>query len=292
MQILRAKAMGFCFGVRDALDATGAIERPETVTILGELVHNDQVLHQLNLRGFRAVSEAARDDLPGTPGVLITAHGLSDRRRNALLQAGKSLHDTTCPLVRNVHRAAQKLASEDHHVIVIGRAGHVEVLGIIEDLTSASVFSRPEDVVATGFHKLGVISQSTTSPPIAEAVRRRIAELHPAAEIRWIDTICQPTKDRQAAVRELLPRIDKLVVVGGANSNNSRALAELARSHDVPAFRVETARELRQDWFDSDDIIGLTAGTSTPDSVIDAVAEMLELWSRSVPPISQESRPC
>jgi 4-hydroxy-3-methylbut-2-enyl diphosphate reductase len=283
MKILRAKVLGFCFGVRDALQLAAQIERPSDVTILGELVHNEQILHQLQLRGFRSVPEDNRNDAPNTPGVLITAHGVSDLRRHELLAAGKNLYDTTCPLVRNVHRAAQRLAAEGRHVILIGKPGHVEVLGIIEDLPHASVFARPDDVVFVGATKLGVISQSTTSPAVALAVRERIAELHPDADIRWIDTICQPTKDRQDAVRELLPHIDALVVVGGAHSNNTRALADLARRHGVPVFTVQSADDLRAEWFGADDAVGLTAGTSTPDDAIDAVAAALERIARSLP---------
>ncbi len=288
MKILQAKVMGFCFGVRDALTLTESLPRPEQVTILGELVHNEQVLVQLRGRGFRSLPETRRNEIPDSSDVLITAHGLSDARRGQLLSAGKTLHDTTCPLVRNVHRAAQRLAQEGRHVIVIGKPQHVEVLGIIEDLPSCSVFSRLDDVVPTGHTKLGVISQSTTSPAVAVEVRRRIVKVHPDADIRWIDTICQPTKDRQRAVLDLLPIIDVLVVVGGAHSNNSRALGELARSRGVTVFHVQSAEELRPEWFQPDDCVGLTAGTSTPDVVIDAVAEVLTRWAASFPLVSQE----
>lgn len=281
MKVLRAKVLGFCFGVRDALAETDRIDRPEQVTILGELVHNDQVLHQLHARGFRSVPETLRDEIPASSDVLITAHGISDVRRAGLLAAGKTLHDTTCPLVRNVHRAAQRLAAEGRHVMVIGRPQHVEVLGIVEDLPSYSVFARPEDVVPTNHQSLGVISQSTTSPAMADAVRQRIAELHPHSDIRGIDTICQPTKDRQQAVRDLLPEIDKLIVVGGAQSNNSRALAELAHDQGVIVFHVQSAGDLCFDWFSPEDCIGLTAGTSTPDAVIDAVEQVLANWAPS-----------
>lgn len=291
MKILRANVMGFCFGVRDALAATEQITDPARVTILGELVHNEQILVQLQDRGFRSVSEERRTEIPASTDVLITAHGLSDVRRAGLISAGKTLHDTTCPLVRNVHRAAQRLAAEGRHVIVIGRPQHVEVLGIVEDLPSFSVFSRPEDVVFTDRTKLGVISQSTTGPATAEAVKARIAAVHPDADIRWIDTICQPTKDRQQAVRDLLPEIDVLVVVGGAQSNNSRALAELARLQQVPVFHVQSAEDLRREWFQPEDRIGLTAGTSTPDDVIDAVAAALERWAESVPLTTPETLP-
>lgn len=283
MKILKSKVMGFCFGVRDAMALTEEISHPDEVTILGELVHNEQVLVQLQSRGFHSLPELNRDAPPASDAVLITAHGISEARRTQLLDAGKQLIDTTCPLVRNVHRAAQRLAEEGRHVIVIGRQQHVEVQGIVEDLPSFSVFSQVDDVIATGHDRLGVISQSTTSPAVAKSVRRRIAELHPEAEIRWIDTICQPTKDRQQAVLDLLPEIDVLIVVGGARSNNSRALAELARHAEIRVFHVQSAADLKREWFGADDRIGLTAGTSTPDDSIDAVFQVLEHWASSQP---------
>jgi 4-hydroxy-3-methylbut-2-enyl diphosphate reductase len=283
MKILRAKAMGFCFGVRDALATAQAIPSPEQVTILGELVHNERIVVQLQERGFQVQPESQRDECPVSDDVLITAHGISDWRRRRLLAAGKTLHDTTCPLVINVHRAARMLAREGRHVMVIGRPNHVEVLGIVEDLAEYSVYAHPDDVRDTGHKKLGVICQSTTSPSLALAVRQRIGETHPDADIRYIDTICLPTKDRQQAVLDLLPQIDALVVVGGAHSNNCRALADLARSHDLPAYLVSSAAELQQEWFGPDDVIGVSAGTSTPDDVLESVVSVLEYWSALVP---------
>ncbi|MFO0918554.1 MAG: 4-hydroxy-3-methylbut-2-enyl diphosphate reductase [Planctomycetaceae bacterium] len=279
MRIVRAQVMGFCFGVRDALATTDTIADPEQVAILGELVHNEQVLHQLERRGFRSVGEKQREVLPESPEVLITAHGISDFRRDRLLAAGKILHDTTCPLVRNVHRAAQRLAAEGRHVILIGKPDHVEVLGIVEDLNSYSVFVRPEDVIATGFPRLGILCQSTTSPTVADAVRRQIVAMHPAADLRFLDTICQPTKDRQQAVLDLLPEIDVLVVIGGARSNNCRALAELARRRGVKSLHVQSAADLQRESFGADDCVGVTAGTSTPDDVIETVIARLQAWS-------------
>ncbi len=289
MKILLANVMGFCFGVRDALTVAAEIKRPGDVAILGELVHNEQILHQLELRGFRTISENHRGVVPESPEVLITAHGISDIRRAGLLSAGKILHETTCPLVRNVHRAAQRLAAEGRHVIVIGKPDHVEVLGIVEDLASYSIFAKPEDVAVTGFHKLGIVSQSTTSPAVAAAVRRQIAATHPEADLRWIDTICQPTKDRQAAVRDLLPNVDVLVVVGGAHSNNCRALAELAQRHGVRALHVQSAANLSRELFRQIDRVGVTAGTSTPDTVIDGVVALLESWSKTDDPCPQSA---
>jgi 4-hydroxy-3-methylbut-2-enyl diphosphate reductase len=276
VRIIRARAYGFCFGVRDALVAARHTPDPAGVTIFGELVHNEQVLHELNARGFRQVAEADRTLPIAGDRVLITAHGISDASRGQLLAAGKQLIDTTCPLVRRVHAAAQQLASAGRHVIVIGQPGHVEVRGIVEDLPSWSVFATPDDVRDTRHARLGIVCQSTTRPEIAAAVRNRIAECQPDADIAFADTICQPTRDRQAAVRELLREATVLIVVGGCRSNNSRALVEQARQRGVTAHLVQTADDVPAAWFRDDDVVGLTAGTSTPDDAIEAVAARLE----------------
>lgn len=276
MQILSATAMGWCFGVRDAVAAAVAVANPRQVTVYGELVHNEQVLHQLQGLGLQQVAETDRARLPSTPTVLITAHGISELTRQRLDAAGLAIIDTTCPLVRRVHAAARQLVSEDRHLVIIGQPGHVEVLGIVEDFPTADVWNDAAAVTATAQRRLGVISQSTTRPDAAERVLRRIRELHPRSDIRWVDTICQPTRDRQRAIEELLDRISILVVVGGQRSNNSRALAESAAARGISAHLVPSADHLRDEWFHADDVVGLTAGTSTPDDAIAAVRQRLE----------------
>ncbi|OYW17350.1 MAG: 4-hydroxy-3-methylbut-2-enyl diphosphate reductase [Planctomycetales bacterium 12-60-4] len=276
MQIVVASALGWCFGVRDAVAAANSVTNPAEVTIFGELVHNEQVLQQLQDRGLHQLTEGDRQRLPSTPTVLITAHGISERNWQRLTNAGLAIVDTTCPLVRRVHAAARLLVQEDRHLVVIGQPGHVEVLGIVEDFPATDVWPDVASVTTTEHRRLGVISQSTTRPDVAEAVLGRIRELHPHAEIRWVDTICQPTRDRQRAIEELLDQISVLVVVGGQRSNNSQALAERARTRGIRAHLVQTADQLQQDWFRCDDVVGLTAGTSTPDAAITAVQQRLE----------------
>ncbi len=146
MKVIRAEVMGMCFGVRDALEVIDAIEEPGAVTIHGQLVHNEAVLDRLEARGFAMADEADRRALPATPVVLITAHGVSDRERARLAEAGKRLVDTTCPLVTRVHQAARTLQEQGYHVLVIGRRGHVEVRGIVEDLDGFDVVETVAEV--------------------------------------------------------------------------------------------------------------------------------------------------
>lgn len=272
-QIIRASHLGFCFGVRDALAVAADDEHPEQTVVYGELVHNRDVTDWLHARQFETVSETQRDEIPQRDRVLITAHGISDKRRQSLLAAGKQLIDTTCPLVGRVHDTARKLVQADYHVIVIGRHDHVEVQGITEDLPDGgwNVVQTPASVGRYDATRIGIVCQTTMPGDIAEACRDEITRQNPQATIRWINTICRPTRQRQSAVDTLCDSVDVVVVVGGSNSNNTRRLTQRCRMRGVLAYQVQSARELQRKWFQDVTSIGLTAGTSTPDTTIDAV---------------------
>jgi 4-hydroxy-3-methylbut-2-enyl diphosphate reductase len=275
MKVIRADVMGMCFGVRDALKVLTEVERPGEVTIHGELVHNAVVLQRLDARGFRQVGESARRELPVTEMVLITAHGISQTERRRLEQAGKRLLDTTCPLVTRAHHAAQKLQAEGYHVLLIGRRGHVEVQGVIEDLESFDVIQSPEEVRRYPHRRLGIMCQTTTPARLVARIRERVAALNPGAEIRFIDTVCHPTKDHQRSLEELLEQVEAVVVVGGHNSNNTRELAARCREKGLPAYHVQGPRDLEPEWFRGVRTVGLTAGTSTLDETIEEVYQAL-----------------
>lgn len=283
MRVLRADALGMCFGVRDALAIIESIDHPADITIHGELVHNPAVLNRLDQRGFAQAAEQDRDaaPLPVTPRVLITAHGVSNSERARLEQAGKQLIDTTCPLVTRAHRAALALQSQGYFVIVIGKPDHVEVRGLVGDLHEFAVVARPQDVQRLNHPRLGIVCQTTTPPELVEEIHAAIVRANPdAREIRLVDTVCRPTKERQRALDRLLTQVDAVVVVGGANSNNTRAL--VARCHDahVPAWHVENATALDPAWFANVDVVGLTAGTSTLDQTVADVQSRLEQIGR------------
>ena len=275
MKVIRAEVLGFCFGVRDALATARQTEHPERVTILGQLVHNEAVLVEMDGRGFRQTGEQDIGQMPTTKDVLITAHGISDARRGRLSAAGKRLIDTTCPLVRSVHEAACRLASEGRHVIVIGRPGHVEVLGLIEDLPSYTILARAADVQRYPHQRLGIVCQSTTPPHVADQIHRAVRAANSQADIQFENTICGPTRDRQQAVGRLMTKVDVVVVVGGRNSNNTRQLVQLCRQHGRRAYQVQTAADLKRDWFARCRTVGLTAGTSSLDGTIDEVERAL-----------------
>jgi 4-hydroxy-3-methylbut-2-enyl diphosphate reductase len=271
MKVIRAEVLGMCFGVRDALEIIEGVDAPRDVTIHGELVHNEAVLAALESRGFAMTREKERQAVPETPVVLITAHGISERERTRLSEAGKQLIDTTCPLVARVHQSAMDLQSRGYHVLLIGRRGHVEVQGIIEDLDRFDVVETEEDVQRYPSERLGIVCQTTASARTVAKIRAAIARLNPDAEIRFVDTVCHPTKDHQRSLERLVEQVDAMVVVGGHNSNNTRELVALCRERGVPALHVQGARDLDPEWFAAYETVGLTAGTSTLDSTIDEV---------------------
>jgi 4-hydroxy-3-methylbut-2-enyl diphosphate reductase len=275
MNVIRAESTGMCFGVRDALEVIESVDRPADVTIHGQLVHNETVLLQLGARGFQMTGETERDGLPATPDVLITAHGVSERERTRLERAGKRLIDTTCPLVTRVHRAAQTLQRRGYFVLVVGRRNHVEVRGIVEDLHDYAIVETEAEVRTYRQSRLGIVCQTTTAPATVAAVRQAVIDRNPHAEVRFLDTTCSPTRDNQRALEEMLPRVDAVVVVGGRNSNNTRELVANCRTAGKRVYHVQSADELKLEWFTRRDRVGIAAGTSTLDATVDAVEARL-----------------
>lgn len=281
MEILRADELGMCFGVRDALSALDRVDDPPRVTVHGELVHNPEVLALLARRGFVQSDERSRA-VPGTPQVLITAHGISDRERQRLLAAGKQLLDTTCPLVQKAHAAAQQLQRDGRRVVVLGKRDHVEVRGLVEDLVDPLVVEQPGDVAGWPQSRLGVVAQTTTPTERVDTLLAAIRAANPHADVLYLDTVCAPTKARQEALERLLPRIDALVVVGGRDSNNTRKLVQRGEAAGVPTLHVQTVAELSPAWFEGRQRIGLTAGTSTLPRTVDAVFGWLQRLAATV----------
>lgn len=282
MHVVMAEHHGMCFGVRDAIDLALKLTHDGPVTILGDLVHNPAVVATLDEAGARRVHHL---DQIATQSVLVTAHGTSDRIKLQLRESGREVHDATCPLVTRAHLALRKLVGEGCYPVIIGQRDHVEVKGMTGDLDAFEVIleecdvSRLVEQFRNAKHvKLGVVAQTTQ--PI-ERVRALVAKIHsqlPEATVRFIDTVCQPTKDRQVALRRLIDETNVIVVVGGPESNNSRKLTELARQSGRKAYQVGSASELRPDWFEGVDVVGLTAGTSTPDGIIEEVRSRLANW--------------
>jgi 4-hydroxy-3-methylbut-2-en-1-yl diphosphate reductase len=274
MEVRMAEHFGMCFGVKDAIDLALRLTRQGPLTILGDLVHNPNVVAELDAAG---AVRATKSEEVGTRAVLLTAHGTADRIKLQLRETGHQVHDAACPLVKRVHAALDKIIAEGRHPVVIGQPSHVEVRGLVGDLTDYTVVENEADLEKlAGRPRLGVVSQTTQPVALVDKVMAAMVQRFPEADIRCIDTVCQPTKDRQDALHRLIAECDTIVVVGGGESNNSRKLTELARQMGRKAYQVSRAAELRAEWFEASQIVGLTAGTSTPDPIIEEVRTWLE----------------
>lgn len=282
MKIFRASHLGMCFGVRDAIQLARRAVREQPITIFGQLVHNDTVVNDLKAGGIRIANSAPEID---TPAVMITAHGASERTVAGLQERGLRVLEATCPLVRLAHLAIKRLARDGYHPVVIGKRDHVEVRGLTGDLDAFDVVLTDSDVEQLAEHPRFGVAAQTTQPiervrRLAELIRRRF----PASEVKLVDTVCRPTKERQHAAEELAAACDVVVVIGGAASNNTRELVATCARYCARVHHVQTAADLRAEWFGPDDTVGITAGTSTPDVTIDAVEMQLREWSAATQP--------
>jgi 4-hydroxy-3-methylbut-2-enyl diphosphate reductase len=281
--------MGWCFGVRDAVALVEREAATGPVTVLGELVHNETVNAELRQRGVRivgsgsasAAAEAVGDGGTGSRSatIIITAHGASEKMIEHVRQQAPRVVEATCPLVRSAHQAVCELAVAGYYPVIVGQRDHVEVRGLIGDLAEFSVVLAVDDVrLLPSRCRYGVVAQTTQPLDRVRQLVELIRQRFPEAEVRLVDTVCLPTKQRQAAAVELARQCDVVVVIGGRHSNNTRELAATCAQHCLRVERVETAADLQWSWFHSDDTVGITAGTSTPDSVIAVV----EHWLREL----------
>jgi 4-hydroxy-3-methylbut-2-enyl diphosphate reductase len=269
VQVIRATHLGMCFGVRDAI--TLALEHADAgpLTILGDLVHNPTVLSGLEAKGIAVAQDVTQVT---TPTVMVTAHGTSDRTLARTRALGLNVVEATCPLVRVAHRAVAALVRDGYHIVIVGQRDHVEVRGLTGDLDEYDIVLEDEDVFALEERpRIGVAAQTTQA---VEKVRHLVALIRrrfPRSDVRFLDTVCKPTKERQTAAVDVARQSDVVIVVGGHSSNNTRELVKTCSRFCSRVHHVQTAADVRAEWFDGVRIVGLTAGTSTPDDVIDSV---------------------
>ncbi len=271
MRVIVAEHFGMCFGVRDAIAQAEELAAAAPLTILGQLVHNPVVRQRLRAHGIEEQSSK-----PRFGRVMITAHGISDIKRQELSALGLNVADGTCPLVRQAHAQLKQLVREGYFPVVIGLAGHVEVRGLTEDFANAVVIEKSSDIARLPpVLRFGIISQTTQPLDRVLVLVNEIRRARPAAEVRFVDTVCKPTKDRQRALKELLEAADTIVVVGGRESNNTRELVWTCHAAGRRAIHIERAEELEAADFHAAKIVGVTAGTSTlPETVVAVVAAL------------------
>ena len=268
MTIIRAAHLGMCFGVRDAIELAHRHADAGPLTILGDLVHNPTVLDALEAKGIAVAQDVAQVK---TATLMVTAHGTSQRNLARTRAMGLNVVEATCPLVHVAHRAVLDLARAGYHVVVVGQRDRVEVRGLTGDLDRFDVVLEDDDVLAIEEHpRIGIAAQTEQVEKVrhlVDLIRRRF----PQSEVRFVDTVCKPTKQRQSAAVEMAQQTDVVIVVGGKSSNNTRELVKTCGRYCSRVHHVPTDADVRAEWFDDADVVGLTAGTSTPDDVIDRV---------------------
>jgi len=278
MTILKAKVLGFCGGVRRAVQMIETeLSEHGPLHTLGAIVHNAHVVDALAAKGARMATRL--DEVPGGGTVAITAHGAGEEVYAEIEARGLRLVDTTCPIVRRAQAVAESLVDEGFSVVLYGEAEHPEVRGILSWTKEKGIATQSPDVdIPIGPKGIAVISQTTKSPALfaefAQGLVRRFAGRVP--EIRVVDTTCPETGRRYQAAEELAETVDALIVVGSRTSANTRKLAETCRATGVQTFHIESATEIEDHWFQAWSLFGVTAGASTPDPVIEEVVRRLE----------------
>jgi 4-hydroxy-3-methylbut-2-enyl diphosphate reductase len=276
-RIVLAEVAGFCFGVKRAVDMAEAArrKRADRITTLGPIIHNDQVIARMRADGIDT-APALETITEGT--VILSAHGVAPTVLAQAQAQGLDILDVTCPFVTKVHRMAKQLLEQGYQLLLVGDQGHTEVRGVVGAIEAqggaVTVVSTPEAVRALPLgRKVGVLSQTTQ---LAETFAAIVAEVcRRAADVRAVNTICGATDALQEAAARLARQVDVVLVIGGKKSANTRRLRQLCADQGVPAYHIETREEIEDSWLAGKAVIGITAGASTPDWLIEDVARHL-----------------
>lgn len=276
-----AESSGFCFGVRRAIElAERTLKQGGAVYSLGPVIHNPQETARLETLGLKVISSIDETESPAgeSKGVLvIRSHGIEPKTAEAARKKGLTLVDATCPLVKRAQKLAQKLYDEDYRVAIIGDAKHPEVVAILGHAPGAVVVGGEDDLPGLfAAERLGIVSQTTESPERFRKLTAQLAGSFRGHELRIFHTICSATMDRQAAAMELAGRVDVMFVLGGRNSANTRQLARLCARSGVPTHHLETADELQPSMVEGCRRIGVTAGASTPQWLVEEFIERIK----------------
>jgi 4-hydroxy-3-methylbut-2-en-1-yl diphosphate reductase len=291
MRILLANPRGFCAGVDRAIEI---VERAlqffgAPIYVRHEVVHNRNVVERLRELGAVFVQEL--DEVPDGSTVIFSAHGVPTAVEREAIRRGLQVFDATCPLVTKVHLEVARFAREARDVILIGHAGHPEVEGTMGrfDVSfggSITLVQGIEDVLRLEVRdpeRLAFVTQTTLSVDDTATIVETLRERFPEVQAPKREDICYATQNRQDAVKKLLGQCDLLVVVGSRTSSNSNRLRELADKVGIPGYLVDDADELSRDWFEGKSSIGVTAGASAPEVLVQRVIERLRSWGAQLP---------
>ncbi|MFZ2189100.1 MAG: 4-hydroxy-3-methylbut-2-enyl diphosphate reductase [Candidatus Moraniibacteriota bacterium] len=275
MEIIIAKHAGFCFGVRRAVDmAEKALEGGRKVYCLGSLIHNQQVIEKLEQRGLVTVKDLA--EVPAGSLFLVRSHGIDPNIVKDVIAQGGKILDATCPFVRRAQLVAKKFHDDEYDVVICGDPEHAEVIGINAWASnSAKIIHDASEVRNIKFKgKVGVLSQTTQK---MELLKNVVAELLEKTKHLVIEnTICLDSSTKQAEVSALAKEVDIMLVIGGRNSSNTGKLVQLCEAQKTSTKHIETASELQLEWFAGVKKVGIAAGASTAQFLIDEVVDKID----------------
>lgn len=281
MKVILANPRGFCAGVNMAIESLekALAKFGSPIYVYHEIVHNRPVVERFSKKGVVFVDKI--DDIPEGSTVLYSAHGVSPTIRFDSQKRNLLAIDATCPLVTKVHKEAVKFASEGYTIILIGHEGHDEVLGtmgeapgsivLVQDVQSASNLILPEGV------KVAFLTQTTLSVDEAQDIIQVLKKKFPTIIGPSKDDICYATQNRQEAVKELVPEVDLVIVLGSQNSSNSMRLSELAITLGKPAYLIDSVKEIKNEWLVDAEIVLITAGASAPEDVVEECVDWLRV---------------
>jgi 4-hydroxy-3-methylbut-2-enyl diphosphate reductase len=285
MQILLANPRGFCAGVDRAIEIVeqALVQFGAPIYVRHEVVHNTYVVNDLSNKGAVFVEEL--DEVPDNATVIFSAHGVSLSVRERAEQRGLKVFDATCPLVTKVHMEVRRHLDDNRECVLIGHAGHPEVEGTMGQYRGEGgrmyLVENSEDVAALQVQdpdNLAYVTQTTLSMDDTETIKQALQARFPNIRGPKKDDICYATQNRQDAVKQLAAQCDLMLVVGSPNSSNSNRLREIAEKQGVTAYLIDGTADMRREWFDSINTVGITAGASAPELLVRQVVDQLLAW--------------
>ena len=278
MKITVAKDAGYCFGVRDAVNmAYDASEKYGEVFMLGDIVHNENVVRDLESSGAKVVD--GLDEIPKDKPVLLRAHGTVNSTWDEAKEKKMTIIDATCPLVHEIHREVKMLEAEGRKIVIIGDHGHDEVEAIADQVENPVIISSKEEAMKIKrTRKIGVVSQSTQMiENVQEIINTLMTRI---VDIRFINTICYPTKRNHQQIKELSKTSDIMIIIGSFTSANSKRLTELSKQRNKNTYQVTCAEDIKESWFKNVEKVGISAGASTPDYLIEGVERKIKMIAK------------
>jgi 4-hydroxy-3-methylbut-2-enyl diphosphate reductase len=279
MRVLLAQPRGFCAGVVRAIDIVerALIKYGPPIYVRHEIVHNRHVVEDLRKRGAVFVDEL--DEVPEGAITVFSAHGVAKKVQDEAVSLGLPVIDATCPLVAKVHAEGRRYASQDREIVLIGHAGHAEVEGTIGQIPAkVHLVQTAEDVDTLAVRdddKLAYVTQTTLSVDDTRGIIQALQARFPTIQGPDVRDICYATQNRQQAVRDLAQQVDVLLVVGSRNSSNSNRLRELGEELGCPSYLIDDEAGLRPEWFVGIESVGVTAGASAPEVLVQGVLDGL-----------------